>query len=127
MKAPNWFLRQLEIIDKRYSPVWNDRYAYWEIKQTMEIDRTDKDTGKRFLIKDPTIAVFTSLNDEALLSLRRRKYNALRYVPGDKGDYLESIKRANRIAKKKMGQIAIERMAEGFMKMYEVGRKQIFT
>lgn len=127
MKAPNWFLRQLEIIDKSYFLEWNDLYAYWEVKKKMDICRTDKITGKITQIKDPTVAVFTRLNDQALLSMRRRKYNALRYVPGDMGSYLEAIKRANRIAQKKIKDIALERMAEGFMKMYEVGRKQMFT
>ena len=128
MNPPSWFLKQLTIIDKTYFPVWNEHYAYWEIKKRMEIARTNGDTGHLVNIKDPTLAIFNHLNDNALLTLRRRKYNGLMYHRKYSSTaYLDHIVRANRIAKKKMKEIAHERMAEGFMKMYDMSRKKMFT
>ena len=35
MIAPEWFLRELKIIDDTYFPAWNEKAGYWEIKKQM--------------------------------------------------------------------------------------------
>lgn len=74
MLIPEWFAKELAIVDDAYYVFPNENYQYFEIKRRMDIDRKDKENGKRVRIKDPTVAVFKSLNDDALLSIRKRKY-----------------------------------------------------
>lgn len=122
---PKWFLDELEIIDPTYFVVRNEDYQYYEIKRKMDIDRKDKDNGKRVRIHNPTVAVFHTLNDEALLSIRRRKYIGLQYKQ-DSMAYLKDIQKQNKEAREKAKQIAREQMAEGYMRIYNLGRKKYY-
>lgn len=122
---PKWFVDELQIIDPTYFVVANEDYQYYEIKKKMDIDRVDKENGKHVRVHNPTVAVFHTLNDDALLSIRRRKYIGLQYRQ-DTMAYLKDIQKQNREAKAKAKQIAREMMAEGYMRIYNLGRKRYY-
>jgi hypothetical protein len=127
---PDFFVRDLEIIDPTYFVKYNQLYNYFEIKKEMEVERKDKERGIRVRIKNPTVAVFRSLNEAALNNLRKRKYEGLKYArKHDSDEYLNDIIRSNKEAKKKKEQIALEMVAEGMIKIdnIENRRKVIFT
>lgn len=124
MTVPTWFTKDLELIDPTYFVFPNEEYQYFEIRKRMDIDRKDKINKKSVHIKDPTVAVFKSLNDDALISLRRRKYIGLKYKQDTLG-YLRDIKRQNKEAQQKAIEIAREQMTEGFMRIFST--KQYYT
>jgi len=138
MNAPEWFLKELEMIDPRYFVAWNEPYRYWEIKLRLKFDRKieveggavsdgthhmlTEDQVIRYRVENPTIAIEPYLNDLALNNLRRRKYLRLKY----KGDFdeLNEIAENNRQAEEKAHQLGIELIAEGLMKMDKIGNKR---
>ena len=121
MRPPKWFTRELEIIDNTYYVVFNRRYEYYEIKKQMNVIKDG-----RLVVVKPTLAVFRRLNDRALNNLRERKYMGRKYA-GDPKKYLNYINSLNVEAKKKKQELAVETMAEGYMKIHNLGRRQIFT
>lgn len=125
MLIPEWFAKELAIVDDAYYVFPNENYQYFEIKRRMDIDRKDKENGKRVRIKDPTVAVFKSLNDDALLSIRKRKYIGLQYRQ-NMLEYMKDIQRQNREAKAKAIEIAREQIAEGFMRIFQWNRKKYY-
>lgn len=125
MTPPAWFIRELACIDPSYRVAYNAMYGYYEIKKDLEIYRTDKVNGKTVRLKNPTVAVFHALNDEALASLRARKRIGLKYHTNSLA-YLEDIKKQNREAKAKAKELAREQQAEGWMRAYNWGKKKYF-
>ena len=125
MTPQSWFLKELECIDPSYRVVYNEMYRYYEIKKDLDIYRTDKVNGKTVRLKNPTVAVFHVLNDDALESLRRRKRVGLKYHQNSLA-YLEDIKRQNNEAKRKAKELAREQQAEGWMRAYNWGKKKYF-
>ena len=120
-----WWKRELACIDPTYRVVYNEMYRYYEIKKELDIYRTDKGNGKTVRLQNPTVAVFHTLDNDALDSLRRRKRVGLKYHTNSLA-YLEDIKRQNREAKRKARELAIEQQAEGWMKIENWGKKQYF-
>lgn len=125
MTIPEWFVKDLEVIDTTYFVVPNEEFGYFEIKKRLDIERKDKINGVKVRVKDPTVAVFKSLNEDALLSLRKRKYDGLRYRQ-DMMAYLKDIKRHNEESRKKAIEIAREQVAEGFIKIFNWGKKKYY-
>jgi len=125
MHIPRWFVRELEIIDPTYYVVPNEEYQYYEIKRKIEISRTDRESANHILIYHPTVAVFKTLNEDALLSLRKRKYIGLKFRQNMR-EYAKSIVRENKEAKKKAIEIARERTAEGLIRIFNWGRKKYY-
>ena len=121
MRPPRWFLRELEIIDSTYYVVFNKRCRYYEIKKQMNVVK-----DRRLVVVRPTLAVFPRLNDRALNNLRERKYIGRKYARDPKL-YLKYINKLNEEAKKKKEDLAIEMMAEGYMKIHNLDRRTIFT
>ncbi len=121
MRPPKWFTKELQIIDDTYYVVFNKMYEYYEIKKQMNVVKD----GMLVVVK-PTLAVFRKLNDKALNNLRERKYTGRKYA-GDPKKYLNYINSLNEEAKKKKQRLAIEIMSEGYMRIHNLGRKQIFT
>lgn len=121
MRPPSWFERELQIIDDTYFVVFNKEYEYYEIKKQMNVVKDG-----RLVVVKPTLAVFRRLNDGALNNLRERKYVGRKYA-GDSEKYLNYLNSLNEEAKKKKQQLAIETMAEGYMRIHNLGRKTIFT
>ena len=121
MRPHKWFERELQIIDDSYFVVFNKMYQYYEIKKQMNVVKN----GELVVVR-PTLAVFRKLNDKALNNLRERKYMGRKYA-GDPEKYLNYLNSLNEEAKKKKQQLAIEIMAEGYMRIHNLGRKQIFT
>ena len=121
MHAPKWFARELQIIDDTYFVVFNKMYEYYEIKKQMNVVQN----GELVVVK-PTLAVFRKLNDRALNNLRERKYEGRKYA-GDSEKYLNHLNALNEEAKKKKQKLAVEMMAEGYVRIHNLGRKQIFT
>ena len=125
MTAPSWFVAELEIIDPTYFCLWHEEYRYWEIKKRMDIDRVDKDNGVHVRLKDPTVAVFKLLNDDALLSLRKRKYIGLKYA-NNPLKYLADIQARNREARAKARHYAQEMQAEGVERIVNWDKRKMF-
>ena len=121
MRPPDWFTKDLKIIDPTYYVVFNRKYEYYEIKKQMNIVRN----GELVVVK-PTLAVFHKLNERALDNLRQRKHMGLKYG-GDPMKYLNYLNELNKEAKKKKQQFAIETMAEGYMRIHNLERRKIFT
>jgi hypothetical protein len=122
---PAWFVKELAVVDPTYFLYYNEQYSYWEIKKRMDFNRKiDENVAKnrelRARAKNPTVAVFSRLNDDAILDLRKRKYMGLKHHRANReDDYLNWIISQNREAKAKKRQIALEMMAEGAMRAYK--------
>ena len=125
MTIPTWFEKELAIIDEAYFVHPNEEYNYYEIKRRMDIERINKTAGIKVRIHDPTVAVFKTLNDEALNSIRYRKWLGLQYRQ-DNLAYLKDIQRQNREARVKAIEIAREQVAEGMMKIFNWGKKKYY-
>ena len=125
MTPRTWFLKELACIDPSYSVVYNEAYRYYEIKKGLDIYRTDKQNGKTVRLKNPTVAVFHTLDESALDSLRRRKRVGLKYHTNSLA-YLEDIRKQNNEAKRKARELALEQQAEGWMKIHNWGKKRHF-
>lgn len=121
MRPPDWFTRELRIIDDTYYVVFNKNYEYYEIKKQMNVVKD----GDLVVVK-PTLAVFRRLNDRALNNLRERKFMGRKYA-GDPKKYLNYLNSLNVESKKKKQQLALETMTEGYIRIHNLGRKKIFT
>jgi len=121
MRPPKWFERELQIIDDTYFVVFNREYEYYEIKKQMNVVKN----GELVVVK-PTLAVFRRLNETALDNLRERKFMGRKYA-GDPKKYLKYINGLNEEAKKKKQELAVEIMAEGYMRIHNLDRRKIFT
>ena len=136
MIIPAWFKKELAIIDPRYYPVWNLAWEYWEIKCRLDFSRSienptviKKDEIIKLSIRNPTVAVFQNLNDDALFQLRKRKHIGLKFHRAYDGTkaYIEDVLRRNREAKSKKRELAAELVAEGYMKIYDLEHKKTFV
>jgi len=121
MRLPKWFERELEIIDSTYYVVFNREYQYYEIKKEMNVIKD----GELVIVK-PTLAVFRRLNDRALENLRERKHTGRKYAR-DPMLYLKYLNNLNKEAKAKKKELAMEIMAEGYIRIHNLGRRKIFT
>lgn len=118
---PRWFERELKLLDPKYFVVYNDHYDYFEIKHTVRMIRHGKE-----LISKPNLATFKVLNDAAMTNLRYRKHLGLKFQ-GDTDKYLNWIRSMNKESKAKSRQLGLEMMTEGYMRIYNLGRKTYFT
>lgn len=121
MRAPKWFERELQIIDDSYFVVFNKMYEYYEVKKQMNVVKNG-----RLVVVRPTLAVFRRLNERALDNLRQRKFMGRKYS-GDPKKYLKYLNSLNVESKKKKRHLAMEMMAEGYVRIHNLGRKKIFT
>ena len=124
---PKWFLRELKIIDPKYFVAYNRRYDYFEIRWKVHFYKEVK--GKYVEHRSqPTLATFRHLNDAALTNLRERKKLGEQFErKHDSNKYLQWIQELNREAKAKKQELALETITEGFMRIYNVGRRKMFT
>ena len=123
MIVPNWFSRELKIIDPLYFVEWNTHYEYWEIKRKMTERYVDVRKGIAIKFVNPTVGVFRYLNDTALNNLRERKYLSRRY-PGTK--YVDWLLSQAKDAKEKKRELALEMTTEGFMRIMNYGKSKMF-
>lgn len=121
MRPHKWFERELAIIDNTYFVVFNKKYQYYEIKKQMNVVKN----GDLVVVK-PTLAVFRKLNDRALNNLRARKQMGIRYS-GDPKKYLNYLNSLNKESKKSKRNLAMEMMAEGYVRIHQLERRKIFT
>jgi len=121
MSPRKWFERELAIIDSTYFVVFNKRYQYYEIKKQMNVVRN----GGLVVVR-PTLAVFRRLNDRALDNLRERKFMGIKYG-GEPEKYLNYLNGLNVESKKKKRELAMEMMAEGYVRIHNLERRKIFT
>lgn len=121
MTAPTWFLKDLEIIDKSFFPVWNEKAGYWEIKKKMHEYFTYKQLFVE--IEDPTIGVYKELSNSALDNLRWRKKLSVQY-PGD--SFFKWIMDQAKEAHAKKDQLAVEMATEGFIRIFNQGKSKQF-
>lgn len=121
MVIPSWFEKELKIIDPTYFVVFNKTFEYYEIKKQMNVVKDG-----RLVVTRPTLAVFRKLNERALTNLRERKFVGRKYSQ-DPMKYLKYLNSLNVEAKKKKRALALEMMAEGYVRIHNLGRKKIFT
>jgi len=121
MRPPKWFERELQIIDDTYFVVFNKIYKYYEIKKQMNVVRDGE-----LVVAKPTLAVFRRLNERALDNLRQRKFMGRKYS-GDPKKYLNYLNSLNVESKKKKRHLAMEMMAEGYVRIHNLERRKIFT
>lgn len=121
MRPLKWFERELQIIDDTYFVVFNKTYQYYEIKKQMNVVRN----GELVVVR-PTLAVFRRLNDRALDNLRARKFEGRKYS-GDPKKYLNYLNSLNVESKKEKKELAMEMMAEGYVRIHNLDRRTIFT
>jgi hypothetical protein len=144
MYVPKWFLRELKIIDPTYFVTWNDEYQYFEIRKKMNMEKIVEVPGKEILsgeelhglrrpqllkitMRNPTVAVFKILNDQALIDMRKRKYIGLKFQRNnDPLAYLKWIMAQNKEAKAKKEEIAHEMITDGIMKMHKLETSKTF-
>ena len=123
MTPPEWFIRELKLIDPLYFVWWNDEYEYWEIKVKKEfVRRADSLSTPTMQVivraKNPTIDVVHSLDQRCLHNLRRRKFlddQDARADP-DRDPYLDRLIDRNKEAKRKKILLGREMVAEGLIK-----------
>ena len=94
MHVPEWFKRDLKIIDPTYYVFENYNYNYYEIRKNFHwfngTDRTEHWAS-------PSLANFKLLNNAALDSLRERKQKGRQFERKYYQDkVLQEIKRENR-------------------------------
>jgi hypothetical protein len=127
-EAPEWFDRELKTIDPNLFAWWNPQYEYWEIKtdltamagRKVEI-RPGKDVELRN--KYPTIDVAWGLDQRVLNDLRRRRWEFEQRKPGyTSADYFKEVRVRQAESRAKRRQLAIEMIAEGYMKIDQVQR-----
>ena len=125
---PQWFLKELLVIDRTYFVKWNKHWEYYTIHKRMNINRIDQETGICVNIKNPIVATFKHLNHTALDNLRKRKrlgekFNA---KPHDPYAYLKFIVKQNKESKEKAKALAREMIAKGFMKIHKLETSKMF-
>ena len=78
------------------------------------------------VVVKPILAVFRKLNERALSNLRERKFMGIKYS-GDPKKYLNYLNDLNKESKKKKRSLAMEMMAEGYVRIHQLERRKIFT
>lgn len=122
---PAWFVKELAVVDSTYFLWFNEEYDYWEVKKKMDFNRKiDEDVAKNIQLraraKNPTVAVFRRLNDDAILEMRKRKYLGLKHHRAYRDDdYINWIISQNREAKAKKKELADEMIADGAMRWHK--------
>jgi hypothetical protein len=123
MIIPAWFEKELKMIDHLYFPEWNAQYEYWEIKRKMTEHFTSAKHGIAIKFHNPTVGVYTHLNDATLENLRERKWLSRRY-PGQ--SYVTWLINQAKDAKDKKEQLAVEMATEGMMRIFNQGKSKVF-
>ena len=123
MIIPSWFEKELKIIDPLYFAEWNAEYEYWEIKRKMREHYISPEAHIEIKFLNPTVGVYTHLNDATLENLRERKWLRRRY-PGTK--HIDWLLEQAKEAKEKKLQLAVEMAAEGVMKMEKMEKSSFF-
>lgn len=124
--VPKWFSRELKMIDPSYYVQFNDHYGYFEIKKRVHYYVMDGWGRSEERLEAPSLATFKLLNDAALTNLRKRKLVGLKFKGSTKA-YLKYLRSLNQESKRKGKALAREMMAEGFMRIHNIGRRKIFT
>jgi len=117
---PQWFEKDLKIVDPTYYAIWNKYCNAFEIKKKLNL--IDKDGY--FHVLNPTVAVFKHLNDSALTEMRRRKWIANKF--DDPKKHLKYLETQQKEAKEKKKELARQMITDGFYKIGTWGQKQIF-
>ena len=125
MYVPEWFKKELKIIDPTYYVFPNEKYNYYEIRKDFHWYNGNEGTEHR---ASPSLANFKLLNNAALDSLRERKRRGLQFERKYyKDKVLREIERENREIREKNKEEALEMMTEGFMKIDQLERRRMFT
>lgn len=122
--VPNWFKRELRIIDHRYRVEPNEESQIYRIVMDAEVVIESPFRGAFRITGPKTVDVFKHLNADALTALRRRKWwgRQLKIVenPRAEWNYLLAQEKA---AKAKEMDLAYDMMTEGFKEGYRLDRK----
>ena len=123
MTPPEWFLRELKLIDPKYFAWWNDAYGYWEIKVKKEFERKVEELSTPTMqvvvrAKNPTIDIVNDLDQRCLHALRRRKFMDEQdaRVDPNRDPFLDRLIDRNKEAKAKRRKLGHEMIAEGLLK-----------
>lgn len=121
MQPEPWFLKELALIDRDLFVTWDRHYEYWVVKKRFR--KVIKRGNYLIEFKDPTIAIYKELNNNALDNLRYRYWLGNK-LTGER--YLKWIFDQAKEASEKRKQIANEMIAEGIMKAYKIATTKTF-
>jgi len=118
---PDWFERELKVLDDSYFVEYHRNYNYYVIKKKLnKLERGYLQETEVWL------ATYPRLNDRAMANLRYRKWLG-RKLEGEPEKYFRYLKNLNKEAKEKAKELGYEMMAEGLMKIHQYERRKIFT
>ena len=118
---PDWFERELKVLDDSYFVEYHRNYNYYVIKK--KLNKLERGYLKE---TEVWLATFPRLNDRAMANLRYRKWLG-RKLEGEPEKYFRYLKNLNKEAKEKAKELGYEMMAEGLMKIHQYERRKIFT
>jgi len=122
-----FFVREINDIAPDCYLKYNVELRVWEIWKDLDVFWDDQWDGKKNHQRMSIIrAVFEALDQRALDNLRYRRWVGNRFMK-DSQTYLRWLKKEEKEAKEKEKTIAVDMMAEGFMKAYESSRRKYFT
>lgn len=122
--CPSWFPSTMTEIDPAMYLEYNRHSNCYELKKRILIK-----LPMREWIREPwTLAVFERLNDSSMTHIRYLHwlYNKLN-LRNNPVNYYKWLKKLNDEAKQKEHELAVEQIAEGFMRIHNLERKKMFT
>ncbi len=117
---PNFFLRELKIIDPTYYVVYDPEIRTFDIMQDIKERVRRKDGSYEWTITSLLLDFFNHPNDEALTRLRWRKRLGIRLnLIEHPKRHMAWIKRINAENKARKSKLAIDMIAEGYKKIHQ--------
>jgi hypothetical protein len=128
---PEWFLKEIVMIDPTYYVVYNDEFDYYQVMKEIRVFDVGPDGKMEKQDRTSALATFRYANDRALDDLRRRKKFSLQFnrasTEDDDNAYLNWIAEQNRENNAKAREYSIEMRAEGYMKMHKARTSATFN
>jgi len=127
MYVPNFFRRQLKIIDPELFVVKDESLNMYDIWKIVNVELETRFKHIRYKERR-LVASYRYLNDDALANLRYRKWLGNKFETGkDPRKYLKWLKDQEKEERKKKIAVARDMQAKGWMKIYNTGRRKMFT
>jgi hypothetical protein len=122
--VPNWFARELSLIDERYYVTWDDDNGYYRIQlDVYQLVNIGKEIVR---INHPlTRAVFDDFDRRVLDDMQKRKWINRHFRTNDR--YYKWLKAQEEERKAKEHENATDMMAEGIIKMDRMENTKTFT
>lgn len=125
---PEWFKKDLKMVDENYFVVYNQFYDYFEIKRRIHIHYFKERTKKWAEVNHlATVGVFKVLNTTAIDSLLKRKKIGLKFnYKENPKKYWDWVAKQEKEARQKAKDMAIDHMTEGVIRIENIGKSQLY-